>query len=382
MSRPNLRRSFSLESLESREVLSAGGPSAEAQYMLELINQARTNPQAMADRVTTDLDPDVMATVKYYGTNLNAVHDAINNVPARPPVAWSDQLAAAATGQSLDQNNTGIQTHQGADGSWLGQRLDRIGVSNRVAEGENAYAYSQSVDHAMEAFLIDWGVADAGHRRNILQPDANPDQYYKEVGIGIVDSTRPGFGPKVITQDFATRAGQKAFVVGVTYSDSNGNGRYDMNEGRGDVDVTAVNIGNGQITSVQSWDAGGYQIPLDPGGYDVTARVNGNVVRSDRVWIGNQNVKVDYNLINPGPSTVPAPVTPTPVVAAPVAQPTVVNPVTPVNAWNALSNSGQSSQYTAQVQAQTLIAPTRSAAARTGGGWLTNWSAWTARRSR
>ena len=172
MTRPAFRRSFRLESLESREVLSAGGPSAEAQSMLELINLARTNPAEAAERVTSNLDADVQATLSYYGVNLGAEKEAIARAAPRPAVGWSDVLAYTATRQTQDQVDTGVQSHTGADGSSLGQRLDRVGYTGRAADGENAYAYSKSVDHAMEAFLIDWGVDSRGHRNNLLQPNA------------------------------------------------------------------------------------------------------------------------------------------------------------------------------------------------------------------
>src|SRR6185312_6829254 len=107
----------------------------------------------------------------------------------------------------------------------------------RASDGENAYAYAQSVDQAMEAFLIDWGVSDLGHRRNLLQPDATPDQYYGEVGIGIVPTNKPNFGPLVITQDFAHKANSQPEILGVAYNDKNGNGSYDLNEGQGNVEV-------------------------------------------------------------------------------------------------------------------------------------------------
>ena len=69
MTRPKFRRSLRFENLETRQLMSAGGPTAQEQYMLELINQARTNPQAAADRVTSNLTPDVVATLNYYGTS-------------------------------------------------------------------------------------------------------------------------------------------------------------------------------------------------------------------------------------------------------------------------------------------------------------------------
>jgi len=295
-----IRRSFGVESLESREVLSAGGPSAEAQAMLEVINMARTNPKAAAQWIGSHVDADVLATLDYYNVNLKSVQNDIANSPVRPPVAWSDTLAGTATRQSQDQADTGIQTHAGADGSSLDQRLDRAGYKNRVSDGENAYAYSKSVDHAMEAFLIDWNVSSLGHRKNILQPDATPDQFYREVGIGIVKTNKANFGPKVITQDFGRQAGSKAELLGVAYNDKNGNDAYDMGEGQGDVTVSATNVSTGKTTSTQTWDSGGgYQMSLDPGTYKVVAKVGSRTVRTDQVSINDQNVKVDYNLSQP-----------------------------------------------------------------------------------
>src|SRR4051812_38789672 len=132
MTRPTFRRNLRLELLESRELLSSGGPSDQQQYMLELLNQARTNPVAMAHEVTSSPDADVKATVNYYKVDLNNVKNAIASPPAKPPLAWNDQLAAAAQGQSQDQANTGVQSHTGSDGSDLQVRLDRVGYKDRT----------------------------------------------------------------------------------------------------------------------------------------------------------------------------------------------------------------------------------------------------------
>jgi len=74
MTRPNFRRSLRFEKLESRELLSGGiaAPTDQQQYMLELINQARMNPQAAAVRVTSNLTPDIISTLAYYNVNLSA----------------------------------------------------------------------------------------------------------------------------------------------------------------------------------------------------------------------------------------------------------------------------------------------------------------------
>ncbi|MHC5539929.1 CAP domain-containing protein, partial [Singulisphaera rosea] len=323
MSRPNCRRSLRLESLESRELLSSGGPTDQQQYMLYLLNQSRQNPAQMAQTVTSNLDANVSATIAYYNVDLNQVKQEIASAPAKPPLAWNDQLATAAQGQSQYQADNGVQSHTGANGSSLEQRLDQAGYTNRTTDGENAYAYSSSVDQAMEAFLIDWGVASHGHRDNILQPNTSTGDAYRDVGIGIVNATKSQVGPMVITQDFGAQQGEKAELVGVAFSDPNHSGTYNLGEGVGNVTIQVTNKSTGATTSVQTWDAGGYQMALDPGSYTVTAISGGKVVRSQDVQIGTSNVEVDFNLSNAWQGT-PAPSTTTPpaTTAAAISTPT------------------------------------------------------------
>ncbi len=296
MLRPTFRRALRLELLETREVLSAVGPSAEAQYMLDMINLARTNPQAAAQKFTSNLDPDVLATLNYYNVNLDQERQAIASSPVRPPLAWNDQLAAAATGMATDQAVNGFQSHVGSDGSDLGKRLDRTLYTDRLVSGENSYASSKSADHALEAFLIDWGVESKGHRNNLLQPTAQPDQFYREVGIGIVKSQNSNVGPLVVTQDFGARIGSKAQLLGVVYHDQNGSGSFDMNEGQGGVEIDATSFNTGKTVVTQSWDSGGYQVALDSGKYMIQAKLGGKVIDARQITIQNQNMQVDYNL--------------------------------------------------------------------------------------
>ncbi len=96
MARSTKRRSLELERLESREVMAAGGPSAQAQHMLELINFAHSNPAAAADHVLSSLDGDVTATLSHFGVDVEQTRREIGAIGARPPLAWSDALASAA----------------------------------------------------------------------------------------------------------------------------------------------------------------------------------------------------------------------------------------------------------------------------------------------
>jgi uncharacterized protein YkwD len=294
-----------MEHLEKREVLTAGGPTAEAQYMLEVLNLVRTNPAAGAEWVQSKADADTQANLSYYNVDLNAVKATIAASPRRQPLAWDERLAAAAQGHSDDMATNRFQSHDGSDGSNLDQRLDRAGFTNRAKAAENAFAYAKSADNAMQAFLIDWGVKDAGHRRNILQPDATDDQNGSDaVGLGITDAGRLGFGPKVVTQNFARQNGAKAQILGVVYEDADRNGRFSLKEGRGDISITVKNTASGQATTLESWDAGGYQTPVEPGRYEVTARVGSRVVNRQTVDVNRANVKVDFNLSSPWLNTV------------------------------------------------------------------------------
>src|SRR3712207_3018998 len=121
MIRPTFRRTLRVVSLEARELMAAGGPTAQQQYMLELLNLARTNPAAMAERVTSTatLSADTEATLKYYDVGLGTVKREIASPPAKPPLAWNGKLAKAAQAQSQDQANHGFQSHTGSDGSSL-----------------------------------------------------------------------------------------------------------------------------------------------------------------------------------------------------------------------------------------------------------------------
>jgi len=284
-----------IDQLERREVMSSGGPSDQAQYMLELINEARMNPTAAARRISNEQSPDVVMTMNHYGESLSAAASQVGSAPSKQPLAWNDKLADAATMQSQYQADTGQQTHDGPNGMNLEQRLASKGYSTNAGSTENAFAYAKSVDRAMQAFLIDWGVADRGHRRNILQNDVNADKSYNEVGIGIVPTSNKNLGPLVITQNFARSSTNPApKLVGVVYNDNDRNSFYTPGEGVDQVLIRAQNLETGEVSSTNNWDSGGYQMDLKPGRYRVSARRGLKSLGVQDVNVGNENVKIDF----------------------------------------------------------------------------------------
>jgi uncharacterized protein YkwD len=332
MTRLKTRRTLRLETLESRALLSS--PDSQQQYMLEMLNMARTNPAEMASWLKSNLDANDMATIQHYGVNLDQTLQDIANTPPVQPLALNDTLTKTALDQSQYEADNQVQTHQGPGEADLLQRLNDAGYTNPTVYGENSYAYAQSVDHAMKAFLIDWGVSGNGHRGNILQMSTPDDKTYSEVGIGIV-ATNPGsqLGKLVVTNDFGRPANFQPQVVGVVYDDQNGNHLYDIGEGEGGVSIVVDDSNGNQVAEATTWDSGGYQIPLAPGSYKVTAVDNGQVVKSQDITIGSDNVKVDFNTSQPWQGgSLPAPKNQSqPSVVVPVQTPVATPVQTPVS---------------------------------------------------
>jgi hypothetical protein len=149
----------------------------------------------------------------------------------------------------------------------------------------------------------------------------------------------------------------------------------------------------GQTASVSSWDAGGYQIPLDPGKYQVTAKVNGQVVGAQQVNIGGDNVEVDFNTKQPftAPVVIPQVRTQAAVVPAAVTPPPPPPPAAPAPPQVQVQAPPVQapSPPQAQPQAQTIMtfsAPVVAPIAQLSNpatpafnvSWITSWTSWNA----
>jgi uncharacterized protein YkwD len=367
MARPTSRRSLRFENLEDRQLLSSAAPNNDQQLALQLINMARTTPQAASQWLTQDNSSEVKKTLKHFSVDVDAVKSTIASSRPLPPVAWNGDLAEAAQGHSQDMANNQYQSHTGSDGSSADDRIKAAGYMRAESSAENAFAYANSVENSMQAFLYDWGVADAGHRRNLLQPGVAPTDAFNEVGVGVVKtggmrSSGGKMGPVVITQNFASRADAPTQLVGVVYSDDDGNDFYTPGEGKGGVAIDATNLDTGETDSTKTWESGGYQIPLAKGRYKVTASENDVVIKQVDVAVSDVNVAQDFltsekwdgrslRTATPQPSTnsqpaapaaapvvkastpAPAPVSITTTAATPKPTPVVV-PVTPSTSNN------------------------------------------------
>jgi uncharacterized protein YkwD len=276
---------------------SIGDPTDEEQYFLELLNYSRLNPAAQGVALATQSGPDVTNTLAYYKIDPQALATSFSTIPPAPPLSFAAELTTAARGHSRYMLSNVVQTHfEGTNG--IGERANAVGYPWRTL-GENVYAYSTTVDFGFAAFEIDWGQGPGGiqnppgHRLN------NHSTNFFEIGIGILhgsnsvvmESTTNTVGPQLITMDFGTRQNQPALVTGVAYYDLNGNGRYDLGEGVGGVQVN-TDSPFGAVTA----SAGGYSIPVGSGFHTVYFSYPGFTYPTNVIVTGQNNVKADLRL--------------------------------------------------------------------------------------
>jgi uncharacterized protein YkwD len=164
--------------------------------VLAALNRARTNPQGEAG--------DIERLLPYYAGRLfqrpgqvavqtnegiDPAREAITALRVQAPVgalALNATLTRAARDHAADQARTGATGHTGSDNS---------SVTTRVARyGEWQISISENIDYSpmvagrdvIENLIIDDGVANRGHRRNIYDPSAKV--------VGIACGPHPRFG--------------------------------------------------------------------------------------------------------------------------------------------------------------------------------------------
>lgn len=187
----------------TESVTKSGTTSTPIGYLSQLekeiideMNLARTEPQKYAGFVEE--------FKKYYDGNrltipgrkkalvtnegLLAVDEAINFLRATTPQPALDiarGLSLAAKDHANDLALKGLSGHKGSDGSLPNARVDRYG-NWEGAIGETVLYEVSTARNMVIALIIDDGVANRGHRRNIF------DTNYRIAGVSITDSPANG----------------------------------------------------------------------------------------------------------------------------------------------------------------------------------------------
>lgn len=265
---------LAVEQLEARQLLAVFQPSVAEQIFLERLNDARANPAAYGATVGVDL----------------------SGIAPSQPLAFNASANLVARGQSLDMNNRQFFGHTNPDGADPALRLTNGNIPwSSWGESLAAGAELTNPEAALRALIVDAGVEDLGHRKQLLADDATY-RTQNQVGIGIASD---GTGPSknYFTIDTLATTDTRPFLTGVIYADANFNGKYDAGEGIGNATIT-ITRGSGAaeqtVTTAQSFDTGGYSIQIDPGVYRVKVSGTGfsSTVTRD-VTILNSNFRLN-----------------------------------------------------------------------------------------
>jgi Ca2+-binding RTX toxin-like protein len=250
--------------------------TAAEQYLIEMINRARLDPQAEAAR---------------YGLSLNAglQGTTITGAPL-DPLSPNTNLEAAAQGHSLWMLAEDVFDHTGVNGSSPGARITDAGYAftGSWAWRENlAWTGTTSTLNLTSAIEEhhEGLYRSAGHRANTFSDNI------KEVGAAQVAGkfTYQGttYNSSMLTLNFAS-SGRDVYVTGVAYEDSDGDAFYGIGEGSGGIWISA---GGSQATTAS---AGGYGIGVTANGsLSVTVGEGNASLARLRVDAADGNVKID-----------------------------------------------------------------------------------------
>ena len=279
-------------------------PSNEEQYILQLINAARANPAAEGQMLAGITDSEISRYYTYYNVDRQQLVSDFNTYAAKPPLAFNQDLNAAALEHSLDMAQNGFQGHDSSNGTLFNDRISATGYL-WGALGENVFCYVEDPFFGHVGLNADWGVPSLDHRANIMNLTAGFPTF-KQIGISYVPTSVPSFGPYVMTEDFGTPADNtESFLVGVVYNDSNNNGAYDMGEGLGGVTITTDTGAYYTTTSA----SGGYVLPLPTGSGTLTITASGGGLGAPRVtkitYGDSTNVEVDFTTAQPAAPALP-----------------------------------------------------------------------------
>jgi Calx-beta domain/Cysteine-rich secretory protein family/Domain of unknown function (DUF4114) len=282
-------------------------PTAQAQELLELVNRLRQTPQAELNLLLNSGDPKIAQALQQFGVDRSLLAQQWSTLVPVAPLAWSAELATSAATHNAQMIAADTQSHQLPGEASILQRAINAGYAgNRV--GENIFAFSESVLFGHAGFVIDWGndpqsvggiQNPASHRELLLSGS------YREIGIAITaeNDSKTQVGPLVISQDFGNRTAlnNKAWLLGVTFQDLNSDGFYQAGEGASgiEVEVRTANQSNSTPVIITSLDAGGYQTLLDPGQYQLNFLKNRQLLSSQTVVVGTNNIKADLILADP-----------------------------------------------------------------------------------
>jgi Ca2+-binding RTX toxin-like protein len=250
--------------------------TAAEQYLLELINRARLDPLAEAQRL---------------GLGLN---DGLSpgQISGRPQqvLALDVELEEAAIQHSAWMLAQDIFSHTGAGGSDPGDRMRAAGYdfTGSWSWGENLAWSGTTGSVNLDAAIVqhyEGLFRSAGHRANTLDAD------FREIGIGQLEGQFStggrAYNASMLTETFGL-SGSAHFVTGVAYRDGDGNKFYGIGEGQAGFWVAH----GGEKANTAT--AGGYSLGIESNRMtDLTVGQGGRTLATLSVDLSDGNAKLD-----------------------------------------------------------------------------------------
>ena len=259
-------------------------PSAYEQFMLEMVNRARLNPQGEAN-------------LYGIGLNDNLAAGTISSDP-KQPLAFNPLLIDSSRSHSQWMLDTDTFSHKGVNNTSSNQRMRNAGYqftgSWRSAENIGYKGTSGTVNVAgFTEDIYENLFKSSGHRKNILRSD------FRELGIATTTGEFDGFNALMVTQNFA-KSGSDVFLTGVAFDDLVvDDSFYNVGEGLAGIDVTATNNATGTSYTATTMNAGGYQLAVPSGTYDVSFSDDNKLLGSpSQITVGSENIKLDIDTSN------------------------------------------------------------------------------------
>jgi uncharacterized protein YkwD len=145
------------------------------------INRARTAPKDYAsllegykryyDQKVLRLPGETPILTKEGAGGIVEAISFLRSTQPIPPLHPSKGMSSGARDHVRDQGSSGSTQHQGGDGSQPWDRVNRYGTWERSVAENIAYGSDQARTLVM-FLIIDDGVSNRGHRKNIFNPDS------------------------------------------------------------------------------------------------------------------------------------------------------------------------------------------------------------------
>jgi uncharacterized protein YkwD len=163
--------------------------------ILDEINRLRASPSAYAGLVKKWRIPD---ETSYSSEDaVRVLDEAVSELQSirteRGELVLSRGLTRSAADHVHDSGGRGLVGHTGADGTSFRTRIERYGAWSGSSAENIAYGLKDPREVVI-ALLVDYGIKDRGHRKNLLNP------FWRYVGISCGEHTVYG---TMCVMDFA-----------------------------------------------------------------------------------------------------------------------------------------------------------------------------------